>query len=1158
MNFAFSTVQLSRNGDVAVANWRQDCGAGDVITAALSYTVGIVSYRWRLIGRPEGSGAGGVGPEPLYLGSSASAAFTVDIPGTYMIECLVNGGSPDATIIVGGVAYPETFTNPLGLLLRLLGPGETDQDNADPQVAQGWIKMLNRWLKVMRAFVSQAALFLSDRIPLPDGVGASGTGNEATRWDHVHPLIPVTTLAKRYWLTANASDNSGHTLLSLVKPAATTLQPSGGGIGPLHFDSAIGEPGLLDWPSGIVTAVIRCRVLNTQDGNSYRLDGAYETNSETYTVLAREPVDNQGSGGLKYQTAPWPGGLDPPLTGDWQTITFPITVTQQGWPLFATDRLLLNLQALLDIQPHPLDQEIFEIAIGDSYLDTLFTPSDGSSGGDTYKVKTDDADTQPDYLDLKIVDSNNNPLAIVTVGGVRKVQLPAPAPDDHKVKRDVAATPVYGDQLLVSPNGSISQVDDPESDSIDIQVVCASDLPLPDAPVASAGDPNDQPSSKRHVHPLVPPDTYGGKLWTGFVPDTRQRAAVDAMYLGDADGLFTADWTAIGTGIWRRKTAGLLPSILTDNVWPWLNMRLLAAANGLSTADQAAQGIYVLTDTGASTSAPLVYYLGAGGVLLSSPPTDSGVLSGNTFNLVGFSNIVFETPAGVPNLTSWPAAAAVPITFWARISNPSGNVYQLFLNSTSEGGGNTAYALARDTGPSGDVYSYQSADVPLQPLSGAWQQFTVNVPVGALTTSAGDRLVLTIRAIGPSNDPGCLQVAFGGSMPGSVAPPFAAIATPHYATMQRAADADTTADFQTGMYCLVNGGIGYHGQTLQATLPTPFELDVNTQSWATVDPAPTPTPENSLLTAAQLSLASPYDARAIATVSAGSGEQTLVICTEHTADLGGTTLPGAGPWRAHVRVSLATDDPTAATVVKVYVQGANEGSTWHLIGTTSPLHNTDDADWICPAGSLGADYAMAFGEKLRVRFTATSTSFGNGGVEVALTWNNAAHSTFLEVPVTLGNAGTDDHQQLVDRGVFLTPGGSTKYAHPQSAIEPGRVHSPTGPAVASVSGWLTMPQSNTCRVGGAEPLLGVATDATGADPWQEGDEICLWVESGRIIQDSAPGRPTGFAVFSLGQQFVDPNNPDAGGQIQTTSFSCLHFIYDGGIYWYLSTPPVFQ
>ena len=89
--------------------------------------------------------------------------------------------------------------------------------------------------------------------------------------------------------------------------------------------------------------------------------------------------------------------------------------------------------------------------------------------------------------------------------------------DDHKVKRDADATPVYGDELLISPNGSIGQVNDPESDSIQAQVVCSTSLPLPDAPVASAGDPNDQPASIKHVHPVVIPTVLPKRYYFGNV-----------------------------------------------------------------------------------------------------------------------------------------------------------------------------------------------------------------------------------------------------------------------------------------------------------------------------------------------------------------------------------------------------------------------------------------------------------------------------------------------------------------------------------------------------------------------------------------------------------------------------------------------------------------
>ena len=235
MNFASSTVQLSLNGDVAEADWRQDCGAGDVITAALSYTVGIISYRWRLIGRPEGSSAAGVGPEPLYLGSSAAAAFTVDIPGTYIVECLVNGGSPDATILVGGVAYLEGILSPDGLALRLLGPGETDEDNADPLVAQGWIKMLNRWLKALRGFIESGAI--SDHKVSVDGGDladylfnklSAGTNITLTKaGSEPHETVQISATSSDHKVSLDAGDTAGYLFDKLTAGANITITKFG-------------------------------------------------------------------------------------------------------------------------------------------------------------------------------------------------------------------------------------------------------------------------------------------------------------------------------------------------------------------------------------------------------------------------------------------------------------------------------------------------------------------------------------------------------------------------------------------------------------------------------------------------------------------------------------------------------------------------------------------------------------------------------------------------------------------------------------------------------------------------------------------------------------------------------------------------------------------
>ena len=151
MAFSSVTVQFSKNGDPPRSQWRQDLTPGNTITCSLSSTVGVTTFRWRLIGRPEGSAAGGPGPEPIALGNSSSAAFTADVGGTYIVECLLNGGAPDATILTGGCAILASITAPGGLPLRLLGPFETDEDNSDPTVDQGQDKMLNRWLRLLAA-----------------------------------------------------------------------------------------------------------------------------------------------------------------------------------------------------------------------------------------------------------------------------------------------------------------------------------------------------------------------------------------------------------------------------------------------------------------------------------------------------------------------------------------------------------------------------------------------------------------------------------------------------------------------------------------------------------------------------------------------------------------------------------------------------------------------------------------------------------------------------------------------------------------------------------------------------------------------------------------------------------------------------------------------
>ena len=151
MAFDAVSIQIRLAGGSAVTRYREDGVVAQVATFSLSDARGVDTYAWELRGRPEGSASGGVGPEPIGLGFGATCSITLDLPGAYVVACTINGGSPNKTVRTAEVAVPETITDPQGRALRLLGPGETDEDNADALVSQGWIKQLNRWLRALAA-----------------------------------------------------------------------------------------------------------------------------------------------------------------------------------------------------------------------------------------------------------------------------------------------------------------------------------------------------------------------------------------------------------------------------------------------------------------------------------------------------------------------------------------------------------------------------------------------------------------------------------------------------------------------------------------------------------------------------------------------------------------------------------------------------------------------------------------------------------------------------------------------------------------------------------------------------------------------------------------------------------------------------------------------
>lgn len=149
-------ITTTRNAITPVVGYREDLAAGDVMVASLTNAIGVVSYKWQLLGRPEGSVAGGLGPEPISLGFAPTATFTVDddsgaFPrdGTYILQCLVNERSPTETRLRVGLVRLNPLTMLDGRTLRLLGAFESSEDTADENVRAGFAKMGNRLLRIV-------------------------------------------------------------------------------------------------------------------------------------------------------------------------------------------------------------------------------------------------------------------------------------------------------------------------------------------------------------------------------------------------------------------------------------------------------------------------------------------------------------------------------------------------------------------------------------------------------------------------------------------------------------------------------------------------------------------------------------------------------------------------------------------------------------------------------------------------------------------------------------------------------------------------------------------------------------------------------------------------------------------------------------------------
>lgn len=244
---AFENVQIQTTktppGSLVVG-YRDDLAPGDLLLLSLTDTTGVSSFKWSVIGRPEESTVGGVGPEPCSLGIAATASFTVDndapIPkdGTYIIECLLNESSPTETRIRVGLVRFTGATTADGRPLRKIGGFEQFEDTSDPTTRQGYATMVNRWLQRLLETTGGSPTF-GPPINVDTDPNFIGVSPNASRADHKHdvstdvagPIAIGDAAAEGVALELARADHV-HSVAAPAAPADVTKAAASAGISP--------------------------------------------------------------------------------------------------------------------------------------------------------------------------------------------------------------------------------------------------------------------------------------------------------------------------------------------------------------------------------------------------------------------------------------------------------------------------------------------------------------------------------------------------------------------------------------------------------------------------------------------------------------------------------------------------------------------------------------------------------------------------------------------------------------------------------------------------------------------------------------------------------------------------------------------------------------
>jgi hypothetical protein len=531
-----------------------------------------------------------------------------------------------------------------------------------------------------------------------------------------------------------------------------------------------------------------------------------------------------------------------------------------------------------------------------------------------------------------------------------------------------------------------------------------------------------------------------------------------------------------------------------------------------------------------------LYYFSAAAVvafpqsLQGTPPTES-VLTANPTAATPALIAQAAMPVGVPNLAIWPAHTMLLHLWTFAPLLPIGEKYSVLatLKQVDAVGATVAtlkaYPINGDAEFPDDIWSPNWARtdlaVDMAQLQGA-TDLRLEIDL-TLYTSCASALVVQLQIGGPfaSYLDTSLTAAGGGvssveSTDGSIAITDVAPGLQDLSVVARPSPSLTKRYYLTGQMSdrLVGG---YNGFLLSTTNPSD-------------------------------------EAHAVDLAPPGSGYYNWF--DSPAGEPGLATWPsGSALLRARVRVLN-----THAGLTYTLYPGDHSIVYESLLGREGYVYNVEP---FASAPTIGASYqtvniALALREmtgpssdrlKADLILQATGGSITDEVLEIRCGGDNASYFDTLFTP----SSGATVHNDLTGRG--YDPDDVTD-CHPMSAITPGRMHSPCGARVTTSSGLFTMPNSNTVRLGGLEPLLGIDREASGANPWQAGDVIYILNDEGtRIIQGSASVPGTHNAIF-LGPQFQDPEHPELGLQLSFPFLSVLSLFYNG-VDWLLAGQPTF-